>query len=499
MSLPPAPEADWQRLDRRMLVVEPFRAVKDFLPFILIALFLNRRELSEAPWQLLAAVFPIVWGVLRFYSTRFRISQGRLELRTGLVNRRRLSTPLERIRTIDLTAGPLQRVLGLTTMKLGTGVATVGDGEFVLDGLAETYAEELRVQLLANTVEHAEDLVSSEESAPASTEALLVKFDPKWAKYGPFTTAGLAAPFSVLAGAAYLFSEFSTEVNLDQEGLFAMAAWVLISLVVLVVLALAVVTPIGAYLLSNWGFQLSRDAAAFHIRRGLLTTRKSHLDVNRVAGVTVHEELPLRLVGGARVTAIATGTNLLEDDTSLLLPAASRAAADQVASSVLGDSAPIDQPLKSHGAAAIRRRWTRALSPALAVTAGAIAVVWTELLPAWLLLIPVVVVPGALILAVDRTRTLGHLLADGFIVFRSGSLFCEREVLRTDQIISWNITSNWFQRRAGLVDLVATTAGGSTYLTGLDLPAAAAVDLADQAVPGLVSQFLSEPTLTKTT
>ena len=82
---PVVADQPWQRLDRRMLIVEPLRAIKDFLPLIIAAFLFGRGDLSDVPWQLLVALFPIIWGLLRFWATRFRISEGRLELQTGLL------------------------------------------------------------------------------------------------------------------------------------------------------------------------------------------------------------------------------------------------------------------------------------------------------------------------------------------------------------------------------------------------------------------------------
>ena len=81
------------------------------------------------------------------------------------------------------------------------------------------------------------------------------------------------------------------------------------------------------------------------------------------------------------------------------------------------------------------------------------------------------------------------LSRDRFVA-RSGSLTRTREMLATDAIIGWNFHSTFFQRRAGLVTLVATTAGGSQSVTALDVPVPDAVACADEAIPGLVSQFL---------
>jgi putative membrane protein len=57
-------------------------------------------------------------------------------------------------------------------------------------------------------------------------------------------------------------------------------------------------------------------------------------------------------------------------------------------------------------------------------------------------------------------------------------------------VIGWNLRSTWFQRRAGLADLVATTAGGRQHVRVLDLPEDDAVALARTAHGGLLEPFL---------
>ena len=65
-----------------------------------------------------------------------------------------------------------------------------------------------------------------------------------------------------------------------------------------------------------------------------------------------------------------------------------------------------------------------------------------------------------------------------------------RRVLEVEHVIGWNFSSTWFQRRAGLTTLVATTAGGSQSVPVLDVPEDEAVRLAREALPDLVDQFL---------
>jgi putative membrane protein len=106
-------------------------------------------------------------------------------------------------------------------------------------------------------------------------------------------------------------------------------------------------------------------------------------------------------------------------------------------------------------------------------------------------------VPITLALAADRARALGHALVDGHVVVRSGSLNRRREALETAGVIGWNLRSTWFQRRAGLTTLVATTAGGRQAVTAIDVPEPIALALAREAHPKLLGQFLvTEPVRT---
>ena len=140
-----ARDAEWQRLDQRMLLVHPVREVMRFLP-VLIGLFVaGSASGGGGPWQYLGVLVPITLGVLRYLTTRFRIAQGRVELRRGLLNRHVLSTPLDRVRTVDVTSSLIHRVLGLATVRIGTGTAsTDSDERLDLDGLPADRARGLR-------------------------------------------------------------------------------------------------------------------------------------------------------------------------------------------------------------------------------------------------------------------------------------------------------------------------------------------------------------------
>src|SRR3954454_21809904 len=114
-------ETDWRRLDPRMLLVHIVQETVRFLPVLLGILILGRGNDGRPSW--LEYVFvPLVIGVslLRYLTTRYRITNGQVELRKGLLNKQPLATPADRVRTVDVPSSPIHRVLGLGKVELGT-------------------------------------------------------------------------------------------------------------------------------------------------------------------------------------------------------------------------------------------------------------------------------------------------------------------------------------------------------------------------------------------
>jgi putative membrane protein len=490
---PPVPaDATWRRLDARMLLVHPVNELVRFLP-VLIGIFFLGRSTDGGMWQLVGVAIPIALGVLRFFSTRFRITGTQIELRRGLVGRSVLTARLDKVRAVEVTSTPIHRLLRLAKVEIGTArAARQNDDSFTLDGLALREARELRISLLHRA---APGQAGANGPPPATDDVVLLRLDPRWVRYAPLTSSG-----SVIAAAALAFAgQFADRLGRSIEREIGVARRLQDQPVTTVVLAallaflvLGAVFGVLGYLVLNWGFTLARDARgrSFNVRRGLLTSRETSLEVERVRGLEVAEPLGLRLAGAARLAAVVTGVSRRESGTTQLVPPAPREVIDATGSSVVGDTTPLHAPLVPHGAAARRRRYTRALAVAAVVPLGVLVLALLTDLPPWTVLPALLVLPAAAVVAEDRYRRLGHALTDGYLVVRSGTFRGRRDLLQRRGIIGWNLNQSWFQRRAGLATLVATTAAGHQAYAAVDLPLAEAVALADRAVPGLLTPFL---------
>ncbi|WP_372736309.1 PH domain-containing protein [Nocardioides sp.] len=494
----PAPEInsadEWQRLDPLMLLVHPVRELIRFLPALIVVTIAGTA--SGEAWQLLAVLVPVAIGLARYLTTSYRVSEGRIELRRGLISRHILSTPVDRVRTVDLTSSLIHRVLGLTTLRIGTGTASTSSDEVIdLDGLTAEQARALRESLLGAAT-GGEEPGPDAATAPVSEELVAI-FEPAWLRFAPLTGSGIVIAAAAIGVSAQFLELLGVWDQIDTQDYEALSGpslplLVLIPLVLVVAVVVTSALAVVGYLINNWDFRISRRPAGpggdWHLVRGLFTTRETTLDADRVAGVSLTEPLAVRAMRGGRLSAIVTGLDRSQSGSSTMIPPAPLTTVERAAIAVLGDPEPVHGIVRPHGPAAVRRRWTRALAPTTLLAAMMVALVVTGE-SKWLLL-ALLGLPMAAALAADRSRSLGHLLTHSHLVSRSGSMVRRRRVIDVEHVIGWNLRATWFQRRVGLTTLVATTAGGSQAVPVLDIPEQMALEVADQALPGLLSQFL---------
>jgi putative membrane protein len=486
----------------RMLLVHPVQELVRALPGLFGLAVAGTSSGNGGRWALAGLGLAILAGMARWFTTSYRITNEQVQLKSGLFRRRLRAVALDRVRTVDITANAMHRILGLTRVTIGTGRSDRGaDAGLRLDGLDRAAAAALR-----------DDLLHRRAAAPAAADALggaaaplvaereIVRLEPAWIAYGPFTLSGLVT-LGLMASAV---ANAVGESNIDPsrvgplrdaaDRVDALGPVVAIAALVAAVLLAVTLLSAGGYVLAFWGFRLTRrPEGTLHVVRGLITTREVTIEERRLRGVELAEPLPLRTARGARCAAIATGLRAgrgRDRGGSLLLPPAPRAEARRVAAVVLGTDDPVTCALTDHGPRARRRRYTRALVPAALVAAAAPTVAAALGWPAWTWRVALLPLAVAAALAADRVRSLGHAVTETALVSRLGSIVRKRSMLSREGIIGVNLSRSFFQRRAGLVTLTATTAAGEQAYAIPDVTPAEALRVAEAAVPGLLAPFL---------
>lgn len=159
-TLPP-PGADGERPLERRVVLTWRLALLPSLIMPTIALGFAMRLLPVPAWAIaLPAAALAAWivgplQVLRWRRWSWRLTDVAVELRSGVVVHRHVVVPFFRVQQIDVLEGPLERTLGLATLRVTTASAA---GSLDLPGLSATVAPGLRSEILARAARANEEL-----------------------------------------------------------------------------------------------------------------------------------------------------------------------------------------------------------------------------------------------------------------------------------------------------------------------------------------------------
>lgn len=509
-----------------MLLVHPVRALRDLLPLLIPAFFIGANNSGDG-WdtrlQLAGGVLVLLMAFGRWATTAYRITGDQVQLREGLLNRRLHTVRLDRVRSVDTTASLLHRMLGLTTLTVGT--AATGDREhpMALDGLDVRAAERLRVSLLHRQAmatpgdlddesglaggdvdggEWAPDspdapgrLAPAGPAAARDVETEIVRFDPAWLRFAPLGTVGIVAGLALLGLMAQVGQYLDRDGQLFEavmDALESLPTAALVAVLVGIALVTVVLLAVSSTASAWWGLRVVRHSAGvIKVTRGLFTTRSTSLDVSRIRGVRLADTPLLRPAGAATLKVLSSSVHA--GDNAAVLPAAPLPVVTAVASDILQASEPLATPLIQHGPGAARRRWTRALWLPLVVLAGGL-LAWSRDWPTWMLVVsalPLLTVPW---LARGRYAALGHAVVATapdrrFLVSRQGCIDRRTVVLDTAGVVGWQVRESFWQRRAGVATVHAATAAGDNSYPVIDVPTELVWPLADAATPGMLDPF----------
>lgn len=459
-----ASEAEWRSLHPASVVVNllptAWRIARNLWPLALAMFWGNRAALVDSFILFLFVFFPIWRTVLHFLTFRYRVERGRLELKSGLLNRQvRVLSP-ERIQNVEMVRNVFHRMSGLVEVRVET--ASGGDVEGQLSALSESDA----LVLMAALDAHREAPEETQE-----VESLVVNTPVDLLKYGLSSVQlGLVA---VAAGVIY---EFSVADPLQAQEGAELLGWVGATAALLLVVTGAWLVGSARALVRHWGFTLTQRGDRLVAEEGLFTQRAVELSTRRVQAVAFKEPLFRRWLGFGTLTV----------DT-----AASRegAGGTQVAEAVVPvlvreDALPlllrlfpgIRDPLAVDG-------WTPPHPKAL-IRAGVAASITGLVLAtgaAWLFW-PVGVLAFGMVplLWVDAWfdhRHQGWQLGRRYLMSRAGWLARTTQVVPLDKLQSLELVQTWFARRWGLARLRVRVAGSRVAMPWMDYDTALELEL----------------------
>ncbi|WP_049722183.1 PH domain-containing protein [Gilvimarinus polysaccharolyticus] len=252
-----------------------------------------------------AALLLLVVGVfLQYWFFSFKVEEKRLTLRSGVLNRKRLTLDFERVQQADIVHPFYFRPFGLAT--LGFESAGSAQQEVDVPGLSVAAAESLRRLVL----EQAATAELPADDASATTEAdFSLRLGPaEILRYGLMHNtllylAPLAAPLGQYIGPLLE----SSVASIEHSQAYALISWVSENLAISATLVLGLLAVLAGTtllfglsvvlaLVRYWDYQLTRVGDSFQYRAGLTTIRTRGFKHYKLQKVTITQGLIARLL-----------------------------------------------------------------------------------------------------------------------------------------------------------------------------------------------------------
>lgn len=322
--------SEWQRLHPSAVAVWAVERLRAAL-FGLIAAGASRRFWVIGLVSVGILVLGVGMAVLRQRRFRFRIEGDALVIRDGVIQVRHTVIPLERIQSVDIVEKLRHRIFGVVELR----AEAVGgqQAEASLVALSKDEAEGLRRRLLR--LQQVD--VDRVEPIP-----VLAKLGPRDLVLAGIT-GGRVAVFAVLLG--YLddllpgdvFELLFRRAFERAESGGSLVLYLLLPLVIIV--GISVALSLAATAFRYWDFTVTREHERLVITRGLFDKRRSAIPLKRLQAVRVVENPIRRLLKLASLTVVVAGYSGPREEieeTSMLLPIASRDRAVAIAAELTG-------------------------------------------------------------------------------------------------------------------------------------------------------------------
>lgn len=483
--------APWQRLSPRMIAVDIVRSALALTPavvaFVLFDAPFNAGFVIPLGFIAVTGVSGAIADVVRWATTRYRVTDTHVERSTGLFVTKYRSIRRDRIRSIDLDARLRHRIAGLKVVVVGAGQQSVAvQSALSLDAVRSSDAESLRTTLLRR------------DDATTDTGEVLAAFRPWWFVYHLFGIWPLTAAAGLIWGGWWFLSMFGVDVGALTGSLFDSDRPLAVNVLVGFALAVAVgaVSATLRYFTGFHRFELARvptgEGTALRTRHGLFRIREVNRDDARLRGAMVSEPVFWRWMGTADTEVVTTGLSIWSANApASILPRGPVSVARRAAGQALdlADN-PFDHTLTRHPRTALRRRLVWAVMVVALATASAVFLAWQTPTPGWVPWVTAASLPLALLAAWVAYRALGHAIVDTHLVARSG-LWARRTVaLQRNAVSTIIVRESLFQRRLGLRSVIVATAAGWGGYTVADLHSDEALEFARAAAPGLLDPFV---------
>ncbi|QOY35795.1 PH domain-containing protein [Anaerobacillus isosaccharinicus] len=300
-----------------------FASLKELI-FPIIAAFVFGRGASswDFPFTVYFAIAGLIifsiYGYLKWFTFTYEIDGDELKIKQGIFVKKHRFIRRERIYSIDITAGLLQRLFHLVAVK----VETAGGGnepEVVLTAVMKEDALHLRKQLLEVSIESEVTEVDFQNLIEPIAKTQW-KLSNQYLLFAGLTSSGIGIAFmAIIALATQLEDWIPDQYIIDTFGYLFQSSLAGIIIMAVIIVLLSWVISFSGTLLKYGGFIIDKKGDELEITRGVLEKRQLTLSITRITAIRVVESLLRQPFGLVTVYVESAGGGSKDEQLSTVL------------------------------------------------------------------------------------------------------------------------------------------------------------------------------------
>lgn len=263
----------------------------------------------------------IISSFISWWKFTYRIEDGEVRIEHGLLFRKKRYIPIERIQTINVSAGLVQQLFGLVKVEIETAGGGV-EAEVALAAIRKNEADLIKEAVAlskkekGNEIDHSEEQIVEEKGFQMSVKDLLIMGS---------TSSGIGV---VLSAGFALFSQIDDFISFEKifgHIHFLENASVTIFIVLgLIVLIIAWILSMIGVVLKYAFFTVKKVNNDLVITRGLIEKHQFIIPKERIQAIRISENIIRQLLGYATVYIESAGGNIKNEQSfsTMLFPIA---------------------------------------------------------------------------------------------------------------------------------------------------------------------------------
>ncbi|SNY43437.1 putative membrane protein [Arsukibacterium tuosuense] len=482
-------QAEWHRVSPIAILYFAVAVLRFFVgqfvylipPFIL--LFNRIKENPGLAIGLLSGLLLLIItaAVLKYYYFQYRLSAGTVEIRSGVVSKKYLNLPFNRIQNIKLEQPLFYRPADYVCLQLDTAGSVHQEARLV--ALSRPFAESLKQHILdlrqteANAPEHTRPEHAAAVSASEPEQLLNQRSLADLVIHGISNNRiwlflGLAAPFYNQLADKVL--DVLLQAGIDLPAMFdpTQQSWFVIglyavSLTMFIMLLLTLFSILGS-VLSFYGYTLHKKQDNYIRRSGLLTRHEVSMKFSRLQWVALKRDWLDMLLGRVNLSfEQINGQQQFATEQKIMVPSVTPAEA----TTLLADAYP-DNQLRQIAFNPVSKRfiWRYLLLYWLPAGVVGTLLLWLQQQQTLALLSIVPLVFWALLI-VMRWYRYGYAQDNNYCYIRRGYFGVDYYCFAKYKLQQVQFKQSWLMRRAGLCSVKLVMASGA-----LEIPFMAETD-----------------------